>query len=68
MNVKIIDKTGKFIIYDKRGTVFISKDMAYSEKLAEVVRLYLSLEYWQRREVALHSGGAARLASVSGRT
>lgn len=56
MNVKIIDMTGKFIIYDKRGTLFISEDMAHAEKIAELARLYFTLEYWQRREVAVYAG------------
>ena len=54
MNVKIIDKTGKFIIYDKRNTLLITADMAQAGKLAELIQMYFSLEYWQRREVAEH--------------
>lgn len=49
MNVKIIDKTGKFIIYDKRNTLLITADMAQAGKLAELIQMYFSLEYWQRR-------------------
>ena len=52
MNVKIIDKTGKFIIYDKRNTLLITADMAQAGKLAELIQMYFSLEYWQRREMA----------------
>ena len=33
--MKIIDKTGKFIIYDKRNTLLITADMAQAGKLDE---------------------------------
>ena len=64
MNVKIIDKTGKFIIYDKRNTLLITADMAQAGKLAELIQMYFSLEYWQRREVAEH--GNERFARCFG--
>ena len=54
MNVKIIDRAGKFIIYDKKCTLFITADMAQAEQLAKLIQTYFSLEYWQRREVAEH--------------
>ena len=60
MNVKIIDKTGKFIIYDKRNTLLITADMAQAGKLAELIQMYFSLEYWQRREVAEHGNEKIR--------
>lgn len=60
MNVKIIDKTGKFIIYDKRNTLLITADMAQAGKLAELIQMYFSLEYWQRREVAEHGSEKIR--------
>ena len=54
MNVKIIDRAGKFIIYDKKRTLFITADMAQAGQLAKLMQTYFSLEYWQRREVAEH--------------
>lgn len=60
MNVKIIDKTGKFIIYDKRNTLLITADMAQAGQLAELIQMYFSLEYWQRREVAEHGSEEIR--------
>ena len=54
MNVKIIDRTGKFIIYDKRNTLFIAADIAQAGQFAELIQVYFSLEYWQRREAAEH--------------
>lgn len=60
MNVKIIDSTGKFIIYDKRNTLFIAADIAQAGQLAELIQMYFSLEYWQRREVAEHGNEKIR--------
>lgn len=54
MNVKIIDRAGKFIIYDKKRTLFITADMAQAGQLAKLIQIYFSLEYWQRRETAEH--------------
>ena len=60
MNVKIIASTGKFIIYDKRNTLFIAADIAQAGQLAELIQMYFSLEYWQRREVAEHGNEKIR--------
>lgn len=60
MNVKIIDRAGKFIIYDKKRTLFITADMAQAGKLAELIQIYFSLEYWQRREMAEHGNEKIR--------
>ena len=64
MNVKIIDKTGKFIIYDKRNTLLITADMAQAGKLAELIFFAGILAAprgggtWKRKD--------SRVSSVSG--